>query len=1108
MNALLQGQGWHIVGWTMVYFLAAGTVVILVGAALRFALRTASPTLRYTTSLTVFAVLALLPIAIVGSLASRVVPDHGPYSASKLAQLPVRVELKATASGTVTEQALLPEVMPFPSAESNLTPPVQTRDEIASLLTGAVEYLPWVWIVGTPLTFLLLASGLVGAERLRKTSRPLDAGPIIATCESLRKALQVGRQVRVAVCERVATPLLVGIVRPLILLPPAALTGWSPAELEMVLLHELAHVRRWDNLVNLAQRVVESLLFFHPAVWIASRWVRHDREDCCDAVVVAFTAKPQAYAELLLALASHGGLATSVAMSQHPVAHRIRRILNLEDEPMLVSRKTLVAVATGFLSLVLTIVLISPHSTDAEEPGVRAPETKASRERQRPEEEEVATEDNESTKEKSKLQEFSFSKTTQIEEIQSFVEFLKSKQGLEVSIRKNKDGTISVLGKALIEPTAHQVHFPSIEEQRAADVAYKLLHLELEKLSEEDLKRVQAMGYQGGMRIDSTYQVGSLNTGDLLVGLHVWPTESLNQVNEILNRDDIDQLSPLKFYVIRKKMVDNSKIGSLPLGPDQLVTGRVPVDLTEWKRLRSAIAKNTYSPHLIQTLHQQHRLDQQRLQNEIAKVQSQLQEANNQNKRSALEERVAALQAELARLAERQEAMKQQDHWKEPPALPQQPPQPPDVPIPPEDKSKESSEKGSALLYDGKTFDQWKRILMTELNEENRIECIKALAAFGASGMGKEAAMVIFDLADQYDFTETQSGKVVKLQNAIYSALTGSVDVGRTIPAEFWLDLLIQRLASNPDQWNRFAQIVLRDVKTQDPATKTKLRSLAKDENYAPKLRAAAVSSLIRTKNQLDDEQIQLLIFDALSAQEPELTSAILWHNLDQLLISNHLIEVQKLLFSGDREMREEVLKALNRMKYPQSAVRLLKPLLTLLDDPQQSADHLTALAAIFEISELIMLRPEAQAQAKESLFKILLEGDPDKLPAVIRTINRITNGTAQTEVLQRLMEINPDGAAGANADVEEARAYRFPHELKVERFASPQAIQNRSPDKKPAKARISPPWVTRKIEKVVQRVGLRTAEILLRTIGTRSHFGLGSTLEDDNTSSSADDIG
>ena len=97
---------------------------------------------------------------------------------------------------------------------------------------------------------------------------------------------------------------LVGILRPVILLPPAALTGWSPDEIEMVLLHELAHVRRWDNAVNLAQRTVEAFLFFHPAVWLVSNWIRREREACCDAVVIGRTNRPHAYAELLVALAA------------------------------------------------------------------------------------------------------------------------------------------------------------------------------------------------------------------------------------------------------------------------------------------------------------------------------------------------------------------------------------------------------------------------------------------------------------------------------------------------------------------------------------------------------------------------------------------------------------------------------------------------------------------------------------------------------------------------------------------------------------------------------------------------------------------------------------
>ena len=115
----------------------------------------------------------------------------------------------------------------------------------------------------------MLATGLIGVEQLRRSSRFSTPGRSPGCLRALADSLGIARRVSVGVCERLAVPVLIGIVRPLILLPPAALCGWSVEQLEMVLLHELAHVRRWDNLVNLAQRIVESLLFFHPVGVVA-----------------------------------------------------------------------------------------------------------------------------------------------------------------------------------------------------------------------------------------------------------------------------------------------------------------------------------------------------------------------------------------------------------------------------------------------------------------------------------------------------------------------------------------------------------------------------------------------------------------------------------------------------------------------------------------------------------------------------------------------------------------------------------------------------------------------------------------------------------------------
>ena len=165
-----------------------------------------------------------------------------------------------------------------------------------------VAYLPWFWLCGSLLTLVMLATGMIGVEQLRRSSRLVESGDLPRRCRALADSLGMARRVSVGICDRVAMPVLIGIVRPLILLPPAALSGWSVEQLEMVLLHELAHLRRWDNLVNLLQRFVESLLFFHPVVWWLSGWVRLERELCCDRLVVERLGQPVAYAEMLVAL--------------------------------------------------------------------------------------------------------------------------------------------------------------------------------------------------------------------------------------------------------------------------------------------------------------------------------------------------------------------------------------------------------------------------------------------------------------------------------------------------------------------------------------------------------------------------------------------------------------------------------------------------------------------------------------------------------------------------------------------------------------------------------------------------------------------------------------
>ena len=239
-------------------------------------------------------------------------------------------ESARTAGPSVSED--LPEARRRPGSWATIAPGEAGRGTLESV----VSYLPAFWLAGSFSALLMLTTGLIGVHRLRRSSRVLETGEIPKLLWRLAGSLGIARPVSIGICDRVAVPVLMGIVRPLILLPPSALCGWNIDQLEMVLLHELAHLRRWDNVVNLFQRIVESLLFFHPVVWWLSGWVRLERESCCDRLVVSRVGQPIAYAEMLVALAgpSHRGHAAALAMADRHVMTRIRRLFNLEDRSM------------------------------------------------------------------------------------------------------------------------------------------------------------------------------------------------------------------------------------------------------------------------------------------------------------------------------------------------------------------------------------------------------------------------------------------------------------------------------------------------------------------------------------------------------------------------------------------------------------------------------------------------------------------------------------------------------------------------------------------------------------------------------------------------------
>jgi beta-lactamase regulating signal transducer with metallopeptidase domain len=256
--------------------------------------------------------------------------------------------------------------------------PTDASTDVAAWTTLA----PWIvtiYVAGVVLMLLRLGIGVWSAHRLVARSRPVGDSTILTRLEQLANRLSLRSRPVVAYSEQVVIPKIVGLLRPAILLPSSAMTGLSPGQLEMVLAHELAHLRRHDLWVNLLQRVAEAVLFFNPCLWTLSRRINLLREYACDEAVcrLADDASQDVRSEYAAALLQIAELSrtstpsgrlrrapnaadlTTLAASGRSPSQLRRRIARLVGEPLReplhLSRGSLL-----LLAVALAVILSSP----------------------------------------------------------------------------------------------------------------------------------------------------------------------------------------------------------------------------------------------------------------------------------------------------------------------------------------------------------------------------------------------------------------------------------------------------------------------------------------------------------------------------------------------------------------------------------------------------------------------------------------------------------------------------------------------------------------------------------------------------------------------------
>ncbi len=210
------------------------------------------------------------------------------------------------------------------------TAPIGIFSAIASTMGPFMPAIVGIWAVGFLFFSVRLFNALLYTSRIRSSSVPLT-NEWTTFLQNSAAQLGIRRQIGLAESSSIVAPVVIGYLKPVILIPLGMISGLTTEQLETIFLHELAHIRRHDYLINLIQSALEAIFFFSPFVWILSGMIRKERECCCDDLVIRQHGGDRVYAHALVRLAearlSPAGFALSLAADNNQLLYRIKRIM-------------------------------------------------------------------------------------------------------------------------------------------------------------------------------------------------------------------------------------------------------------------------------------------------------------------------------------------------------------------------------------------------------------------------------------------------------------------------------------------------------------------------------------------------------------------------------------------------------------------------------------------------------------------------------------------------------------------------------------------------------------------------------------------------------------
>jgi len=221
------------------------------------------------------------------------------------------------------------------------------------------------WAVIASLALLRVLLGIWQLRRVRMSSTIIDPATLDPRLQRTLREFR-SRKVTLAVSERLRVPAAIGFLNPLIVFPAWSVQELSAEELHSVLIHELAHLGRWDDWTNLAQKVLRAVFFFHPAVWWVESQLSLEREMACDDVVLSKTANPREYVQCLVSVAEKSFMRRGLAMAQAAVSkmrqtsRRVAQILDVNRPVATRVWKPALGLVTVFSTICLVVMSRAP----------------------------------------------------------------------------------------------------------------------------------------------------------------------------------------------------------------------------------------------------------------------------------------------------------------------------------------------------------------------------------------------------------------------------------------------------------------------------------------------------------------------------------------------------------------------------------------------------------------------------------------------------------------------------------------------------------------------------------------------------------------------------